>query len=145
MISLVLMLATLAFYCIINSAVMVGLFLLTQPSSAFFVLFKKVFSRTVLSVVIVLVFFAFLSRMFCMTAWVMNCLECICFPFTIQDLVMQTALPSNILFFIGVTAVQLGLIAIPNRLSTASFVMIVIASNLIASLLKLGFVAAWSL
>lgn len=143
--SLALMMFTLAIYCLINSAVIVGLFLVTQPSSAFFVLFKKIFSRTVLSIIIVLTFFAFLARMFCMTAWVMNCLECICFPFTVQDLVMQAALPSNILFFISVTAVQLGLIAIPNRTSAISFVMIVLTGNIVASLLKLGVVAAWGL
>jgi hypothetical protein len=83
--------------------------------------------------------------MFCMTAWVMNCLECICFPFTVQDLVMQTTLPSSILFFLSVVAVQLGLIVIPNRLSSLSFVMIVITSNIVASLLKLGFVAGFGL
>jgi hypothetical protein len=142
---LVSMMFTLAIYCFINSAVMVGLFLITQPSSAFFVLFKKIFSRTALSIGIVLAFFAFLARMFCMTAWIMNCFECICFPFTVQDLVMQTTLPSNILFFVSVTAVQLALIVIPNRLSPLSFVMIVLTGNVIASLLKLGIVAVWGL
>lgn len=138
---MVLIAITLGIYSVINSAVMGGLFLITQPSSAFFVLFKKIFSKTVLSVIIVLAFFAFLARMFCMTAWMMNCLECICFPLTIQDLVMQTTLSSSILFFLSVVVVQLGMIVIPNRLSSLSFVMIVLTSNIVASFLKLGFVA----
>lgn len=135
----------LAIYCLIASVVMVGLFLITQPSSAFFVLLKKVFSKITLSIVIVLAFFSFLARMFCVTAWITNCLECICFPLTISDLVMQITLPSNILFFLSVTAAQLALIVIPNRLSSFAFVMIVITSNIIASLLKLGVVAIFGL
>ncbi len=141
---IVLTVITLAFYCLNNSAIMAGLFMVAQPTMPFIVSFKKVCLKTVLSLGIVFGFYLLIARMFCWTAWLAECLYCICPTLIPESFIMQNTLPATILFFFGVTAVQLALIAIPQRLAPLAFVIIVTASNLIASLLKLGFVAVWS-
>jgi len=135
---------TLSLYCLSNSAIMTGLFMVAQPTMPFCMSFKKVLGKTVASLGIVFCFYLLLARMFCWTAWLAECLYCICPTLTTEAFIMQKTLPATILFFFGVTAVQLALIAIPQRLAPLAFVIIVTASNLIASLLKLGLVAVWS-
>ena len=135
---------TLVFYCLSNSAIMAGLFMVAQPTMPFSIGFKKVLGKTVVSLGIVFCFYLLLARMFCWTAWLAECLYCLCPTLTTESFMMQNTLPAPILFFFGVTGVQLALIAIPQRLAPLVFVIIVAASNLIASLLKLGFVAVWA-
>lgn len=135
---------TLALYCLNNSAIMAGFFMVVQPTVPFLMNFKKILGKTVLSLGIMFGFYLLIVRMFCWTAWLAECLSCICPTLTTESFIMQNTLPVTILFFFGVTAVQLALIAIPQRLAPLVFVIIVTASNLIASLLKLGFVAVWA-
>lgn len=135
---------TLALYCLNNSVIMAGLFMVAQPTMPFSMSFKKVLIKTVLSLGIMFGFYLLLARMFCWTAWLAECLYCICPTLTPESFIMQNTLPATILFFFGATAVQLALIAIPQPLAPFVFVIIVAASNLIASLLKLGFVAVWA-
>ncbi len=131
-------------YCLNNSAIMAGLFMMAQPTVPFLINFKKILCKTVLSLGIIFGFYLLLARMFCWTAWLAECLYCICPTLATEAFIMQNSLPSTILFFFGVTAVQLALIAIPQRLAPLAFVLIVTASNLIASLLKLGLVSVWA-
>ncbi len=134
---------TFGLYCVTNSAIMSALFMIAQPTLPFILSFKRVCINTLLSIGVVFGFYLLLARAFCWTAWLAECVYCICPVLTTDTFVLQATLPATILFFFGVTAVQLALIVIPQRLTPLSFVIIVAASNLIASLLKLGFVSVW--
>jgi len=48
---------TLAFYCVSNSAIMAGLFMVAQPTMPFSIGFKKVLGKTVVSLGIVFCFY----------------------------------------------------------------------------------------
>lgn len=134
---------TLLIYCLINAAIMTGLFVVVQPAIPFASTLKSVLIKTVLSVLIVFGFFALIARMFCWTAWLAECLTCICPALTTETFILQSTLPASILFFFGATCVQAAIVAIPPRFAPLPFLAIVTASNLIASLLKLGIVSLW--
>ena len=135
---------TLITYSLVNALVMSGLFVLVKPDLSFVDLYKRSALRTVIAIIITYGFFALIARMFCWTAYIAQCLQCICPTITMQELYVQSTIPATLMFYLGVTAVQAALIAIPQRLSPGTFIVIVAASNLVASLLKLGFVSIWT-
>lgn len=126
------------FYCLINSLIISGLFVIIQPYLVFFDLFQRVAVRTILSCGIVFIFFLGIARMFCWTAWLASCVQCICPTFTSELSLSQNTLATAIFFLLGMIVTQMVVIAIPHRLSRMTFVAIIITSNIIASLLKIG-------
>ncbi len=135
---------TLLVYCGINATVLAGLFNLARPALSFMRTWPYLLVKTMLSVVIVFSFFALILHMFCWTASIGECLQCICPVITVDTFIMQSNMPSTILFFVSVSFVQMALIAIPRGLLPLTFVAMTGASNLIASLLKLGIISLWA-
>ncbi len=135
---------TLLAYSVINATVLAGLFSLACPALSFMRTWAYLLIKTIISVVIVFGFFVLIMRMFCWTASIGEYLQCICPAITVDTFVMQSNLPSTILFFVSVSFVQMALIAIPRGLLPLTFVAMIGASNLIASLLKLGIVSLWA-
>ncbi|MEX0848709.1 MAG: hypothetical protein WD055_00595 [Candidatus Dependentiae bacterium] len=131
----------LALYCLANAAIMTGLFSIVQPSISYLRTFQVLLIKIIISVIIVFGFYALLARMFCWTATIAQCLECICPTFTSSSLIEHMNLPATILFFVSVSLVQTTIIAIPRGLSSTTFVALVAASNSISSLLKLGIIS----
>ena len=128
-------------YIIVNSLVMASLCMVVDPTLSFIRLLKNILIKTILSVFIVFGFFALLARMFCWTALLGRCLECICPAFDLPTLFAQSTISATIMFFLGAVLTQAALIAIPRNLSPAAFISIVATSNVVASLIKLGMVS----
>lgn len=134
---------TLILYCLCNSVILMQLLCLWRvPSSGS--LFKDILLRTVLSVMLILVFFYFIAKMFCWSAQFMQCVECICWSATSQVFDMQT-ISAHLLFFFGVTGAQLVLLPIVNHVSTLRFAAVVIASNVISTVMRLLLISVWPL
>lgn len=132
--------AVLFSYCAVNAAVLVGLWQILRVGSPAAHALREVFLKTGLSVVIVWALTLLVSRMFCWSAFLAQCLECTC-PLTSMGFLGQTSSAAVFLFLVCATFVQLTLIAIPVRLSRMLFVLTVIASNVVAGLLTLGLAA----
>ena len=124
-------------YCAVNAGLLTGIWHTLRVGTSAARSFKDVFLKTGLSIVIVWALALFIGRMFCWTAMVTHCLACIC-PVTAGLHVGHISAAGMLLFLIATTFVQLTLIAIPVRLSRMLFVLTLIASNVIAGLLKLG-------
>lgn len=135
--------ATLLIYCLINAAILTGLFGVIKPTLLSSRAWSYFLGKTLISVLVVFGFFAMIARMFCWTSTIGECLQCICPSITVDTFVMQSNMPSTILFYVSVCIVQMVLIAIPRGVKPLTFVMLIGASNFIASLLKLGLVSLW--
>lgn len=134
---------TLVGYCLINATVLSALFHLVQPTISYGRSWLYFVIQSFVSMGIIFGFFALVMQMFCWTAWLGKCLQCICPGISIEGFMMQNNMPASILFFVGMSAVQMAIIAIPRSLTPLTFVGIVVASNFIASLIKLGIVSLW--
>jgi hypothetical protein len=128
----------LALYCLANAVIMTGLFAIVQPSISYLQMFQALLTKTIISVIIVFGFYTLIAKMFCWTATMVQCLECICPTVTSSSLIEHMNAPATILFFVSVSLVQTAIIAIPRGLAPATFVALIAASNSISSLLKLG-------
>jgi len=133
---LIWIITSLLLYCVCNSLLLTGFFSFWRLSKEQIPLFKTMLLNTILSLGIAYAFFYIMAKMFCWTAMFMHCLECICWPVGTELFDMRT-ISMHILFFAGATAIQLGLIAIPKRVTALQFVSMVIASNTIATIVKI--------
>lgn len=132
----VLSLFVLIGYCAVNAALLVGIWYLLVRADALRT-FQEVFLKTVLSIAIVWGLTLLIGHMFCWTAALTQCLACIC-PVMAGKSLGHVSIGGALFFLLSATFVQLTLIAIPVRLSRMLFVLTVIASNVVAILLKLG-------
>ena len=137
------LIVTLFIYCLCNSMILTGLLGLWHVPRSM-KLFKNILLKTALAVVLTLAFLYFISKMFCWIALFMTCVECICWPAASQVFDMQT-ISAHLLFFFGVTSMQLGLLPIPKQVKPLLFVGMVIASNALATIIKLALVTVVSL
>lgn len=129
--------AVLIAYCIANAALLSGIWRMLNVGIPAERHFRDIFFKTALSVVIVFCLALLIGRMFCWTAMITHCLACIC-PVTAGISIEHVSPGGALLFLVSIIFTQLVLIPIPVRLSRLLFVLTVIASNVVAGLLKLG-------
>lgn len=126
-------------YAVVSTLIITCLYRLMDVGRSFTALFKTVFIRVILSIIIILCFFYFFSKMFCWTAKLMDCIDCFCFPITFETLMRRTTVTSHILGAF-VIVMQLVLLKIPKLMKPIHFVLILILSNIAAMLIKSAFV-----
>ncbi len=134
--------AALTVYSVINSLVLTGLLLKFGCRVPFGNLFKHITLKTVASVCIVIAFFYFISKMFCWTAWLMQCVECICLSASLGSMTAQS-ISDQILFTFAATVVQLCLLRIPPLMSRLTFCACVSASNIFSMLAIMLLALVW--
>ena len=125
-------------YGIANSVVITALFLLVRPALSFSRLFVHMLLKVAVAMAIVIGFFYLLNRSFCWSAWLMQCVECICPTATSRAFILEPGLPAAIFFFLGMTSVELVTIPIIEPLQPLTFVLIICTANLVATFLRLG-------
>ena len=130
-----LLLVTITVYSIFNATILAYLWHLLVRAS--FDVFRICFFKTVESLCLVWILMQLISKMFCWTASIAQCLSCLC-PISTVGSIKEASVSAIIFFFITASFVQLTLIAVPPRLSRLLFVITVLAGNVIASLLTLG-------
>lgn len=136
--------AALTVYSVINSLVLTGLLVRFGCKMSFRNVFKHIALKTVASVCVVIFFFYFVSKMFCWTAWLMQCVECVCLSTSLGSMSAQS-ISDQILFTFAVTVAQLCLLRIPPLMSRLTFCACVSASNILSMLAIIVLALVWPL